>query len=222
METNTMRALRSFNTRHGFTLVELLVAISMLAMVAVLGWRGLDGIVRARVALTTELEQTRAMQLTFAQMQSDCRQLASSALLGTRLPLVVQNNRLILARTVFADNQPLRLQVVDYILRNGVLTRRESPQTRDLSEFDGLWKAVLSDVSNHAEDSQAVVLQSHLSTMQIRLWGSDRSGWRTAGGDSVNTSLAGNSQKWIGLEVTLQSEQQMSAGVVKTLLLGGA
>jgi len=31
--------------RAGFTLIELLVAISVLAVVAVLGWRGLDGIV---------------------------------------------------------------------------------------------------------------------------------------------------------------------------------
>ncbi|MEN3295328.1 MAG: ral secretion pathway protein, partial [Burkholderiales bacterium] len=37
--------------KRGFTLVELLIAISVLAMVAVLGWRGLDSIVRARVAL---------------------------------------------------------------------------------------------------------------------------------------------------------------------------
>ena len=44
---------------RGFTLIELLVAISVLAIVAVLGWRGLDGIVRARVALTGNLEQTR-------------------------------------------------------------------------------------------------------------------------------------------------------------------
>ena len=32
----------------GFTLIELLVAIGILAMVAVLGWRGLDSIVRSR------------------------------------------------------------------------------------------------------------------------------------------------------------------------------
>ena len=50
---------------RGFTLVELLVAISILAIVAVLGWRGLDGIVRARVALTAQMEQTRGMQLVY-------------------------------------------------------------------------------------------------------------------------------------------------------------
>ena len=36
------------NNEAGFTLVELVIAIAILALVAVLGWRGLDGIVRAR------------------------------------------------------------------------------------------------------------------------------------------------------------------------------
>ena len=39
---------------RGFTLIELLVAISILAIVAVLGWRGLDAIVRARVSLNED------------------------------------------------------------------------------------------------------------------------------------------------------------------------
>src|SRR5471032_421874 len=69
--------LRS-SSRNGFTLVELLVAIGVLAMVAVLGWRGLDSIVRSREVLTSQLEQARGMQLAFAQMQSDCDHLAGA------------------------------------------------------------------------------------------------------------------------------------------------
>ena len=37
---------------RGFTLVELLVALFALALLAVLGWRGLDGMVRAPVSYT--------------------------------------------------------------------------------------------------------------------------------------------------------------------------
>ena len=62
----------------GFTLIELLVAIGILAMVAVLGWRGLDSIMRSREVLTSQLEQARGMQLAFAQMQSDCDHLAGA------------------------------------------------------------------------------------------------------------------------------------------------
>jgi len=103
----------------GFTLIELLVAISVLAIVAVLGWRGLDGIVRARVALTNELEQTRGMQLAFAQIQSDCAHIAKEGDIGGRAILVAEPGRVIMVRTVFADNQPSRVQVIAYRLRDG-------------------------------------------------------------------------------------------------------
>src|SRR4051794_27198394 len=114
---------------RGLTLIELLVAISILAIVAALGWRGLDGIVRARIALTADLEQTRGMQLAFAQLQSDCAHIASSTQIPNRTPLVVDSGRLSMVRTVFAEGYPSRLQVVTYRVRDGVLTRRESAAT---------------------------------------------------------------------------------------------
>src|SRR5436309_2985706 len=105
---------RAAASQRGLTLVELLVAISILAFVAVLGWRGLDGIVRARISLTADMEQTRGMQLAFAQLQNDCAHLVTSATIPDRVPLVTDEGRLMLVRTVFADNQPTRLQVVTY------------------------------------------------------------------------------------------------------------
>ncbi len=126
---------------RGFTLIELLVAISILAMVAVLGWRGLDGIVRARVALTEQMEMTRGMQLAFAQMQSDCEHAADATLLGRRPYLLQAENRITLVRTVFNENEPARLQVIAYRLVDGRLNRRESNTTRDLVELDALWQA---------------------------------------------------------------------------------
>jgi type II secretion system protein I/type II secretion system protein J len=129
-----MRQIRA--PRRGFTLIELLVAITILAMVAVLGWRGLDGIIRSRGALTAQMEQTRGMQLAFAQMQSDCENLATPALLRNRDLLQADDNRITMVRMVLAENQPSRLQVVSYRVRDGVLTRRESASTRDLQQLD--------------------------------------------------------------------------------------
>ena len=54
------------NASSGFTLVEMIIAITILVIVAILGWRGLDGIFRSRIALISEMEQPRGMQLTFA------------------------------------------------------------------------------------------------------------------------------------------------------------
>jgi general secretion pathway protein J len=157
---------------RGFTLIELLVAISILAMVAVLGWRGLDGIVRARVALTEQMEMTRGMQLAFAQMQSDCEHAADAGLLGRRPYLIQAENRITLVRTVFNENEPARLQVIAYRLVDGRLNRRESNTTRDLVELDALWQASLSDT----DPTPPVTLQSGVTSMGVRVW--QNNAWR--------------------------------------------
>lgn len=200
----------------GLTLVELLVAISVLGFVAVLGWRGLDGIVRARIALTSDLEQTRGMQLAFAQLQSDCAHLVGPSALRNRVPLAAGQGRLTLVRTVFADNQPSRLQVIAYRVRDGVLTRRESAATRDLRELDSLWLIAENDI----DTSQAVVLKSDVTALTMRLWVSGGSGWRTD--LDVLTPTAGSTASPplpTGLEVTMQLRGR-DTGMLKIFLLG--
>ena len=216
---------------RGFTLVELLVAISILAIVAVLGWRGLDGIVRARVALTQQMETTRGMQLAFAQMQSDCEHIAQRDIVDQRPYLLVGADRLTLVREVFTENQPSRLQVVAYRIVNGTLMRRESPATRDLVQLDALWQAVTSD----ADTNPAVALQTGVTGMQVATWLNNS--WRQGGVDP-GANAAGTVQQPVqaqsqqpdpaaaqvsneptGLQVALQA-QNLQQPMVKSFLLG--
>lgn len=200
---------------HGFTLIELLVAITILAIVAVLGWRGLDTIVRSRVALTEELERTRGLQLAFAQMQSDCAQIAKSESIGGRQPLSTQGGRLTLIRSIFAENQPSRVQVVAYRLNNGVLTRHESPATRDLRELETAWVAAMSD----ANTASPVILYEGLELMAIRAW-YENAGWRAPGGEAPR-GPSGTVVTPTGLEVSLKLPTA-SSNLIKLFLLGAA
>lgn len=167
---------------RGFTLVELLVAITVLAIVAVMGWRGLDGIVRSREQLTQNMEQTRGIQLTFAQMQSDLEQIADKGLLRQRPNIMADNSRLVFIRTVLAENAPSQLQVVSYLIHEGVLLRRESRQTGDLIQLQALWQAALGDASPQG----AVALQSGVTSMDVRVW--EAGSWKLANNSS--TSIA--------------------------------
>jgi general secretion pathway protein J len=59
--------------RHmrGFTLVELLVALFVMALVAVLSWRGLDGMVRAHEGMQQRQDQVQALQVGMDQWNAD-------------------------------------------------------------------------------------------------------------------------------------------------------
>ncbi|WP_234484942.1 PulJ/GspJ family protein [Noviherbaspirillum pedocola] len=227
---------RRSKTVSGLTLIELLVAITVLAVVAVLGWRGLDGIVRSRVALTQEMERTRGIQIAFAQMQRDAANLASQDLLPNRPPLSAGGGRLLFIRKVFAENQTLRLQVVSYRISNGILYRRESIPTRDLATIDLAWQA--GGVTNN---EQEVALENGVSQMSLRFWQSNANAWQTVDINSpqIFPSVAssppaqvtqaitpGNlnnpSQPITGLEVTLQMARAADARMVKVFLLGAS
>jgi general secretion pathway protein J len=201
--------MKTLRRRPGFTLVELLVAISILAIVAVLGWRGLDSIVRARTALTQQMEVTRGMQLAFAQMQSDCEHVATRDIVDTRPWLQVGGGRFTLVRQVFTENQPARLQVVSYRVVNGTLLRRESQGTRDLTELDGLWQAAVSDT----DVSGGVALQSGVAGMQVATW--INNAWRQAGVDpGANAGAATESTSQLAQQQAQQQVQQQAGQAV--------
>jgi general secretion pathway protein J len=206
------------NHRRGFTLVELLVAISILAIVAVLGWRGLDTIVRARISLTEQMETTRGMQLAFAQMQSDCEHIAGEDIMFKRPFLLAANDRVTLVRTVFADNEPSRLQVVSYRIIDGTLSRRESAATRDMAQLDILWQAAVTD----ADTTPAVALQPGVTALSVMTW--QNNAWHQGTPPTTtNTNPNPNAPSMMpitGLQVALRANG-LELPMTKSFLLGG-
>jgi general secretion pathway protein J len=77
------RVLKSNNflglQQAGFTLVELLVAIVIMALLALLSWRGLDGMTRVQTATQTNTDGVLALQAGLSQWQADLDALAVQA-----------------------------------------------------------------------------------------------------------------------------------------------
>ena len=57
--------------RSGFTLVELLVALSVMALMAVLSWRGLDSMTRAQAQLQQRADDVFTLQAGLTQWGTD-------------------------------------------------------------------------------------------------------------------------------------------------------
>ena len=65
----------------GFTLVEVLVALMIMAIIAMMSWQGVDGVVRSRAASEERLEKTLRIQTVLAQWEHDLAAVQDSAVL---------------------------------------------------------------------------------------------------------------------------------------------
>jgi general secretion pathway protein J len=67
-----MRAARPYKLwSTGFTLVELLVALVIMALLAILSWRGLDGMTRVQTQTQANTDGVLALQAGLSQWQTD-------------------------------------------------------------------------------------------------------------------------------------------------------
>ena len=62
----------------GFTLIEVLVAMVVMAIMSLMAWQGVDGIVRTRDINQERLEQTLRLQTVIAQWEQDLANLQQS------------------------------------------------------------------------------------------------------------------------------------------------
>ena len=63
----------------GFTLVEVLVAIGVMAVLALMSWRGIDAMLRTQTQLAQRADQVRTLQAGLAQWQTDLNRLSSAS-----------------------------------------------------------------------------------------------------------------------------------------------
>jgi len=112
---------------RGFTLVEVLVALLILAVMAGLSWRGIDTMLRSRDISQTQLDRSARLHTVMGQWQQDLEQVQEQAGIPA---LRFDGLHLYLTR-----RQPTGMQVVVWWLGEGKLLRWASEPVAQLQEL---------------------------------------------------------------------------------------
>jgi general secretion pathway protein J len=134
MKTTVRSERRRRAGAHGFTLIELLVAIAIMAVIAVLSWRGLDQIIRGRQTITNAMEDERVFAQLFDQMRIDARQAASDDESGQPAVSLAGGGLQIVRQLTLPGSAP-RLQVVRYRVTEGRVIRYASPPLASVGDL---------------------------------------------------------------------------------------
>jgi len=154
--------MRRYSTRrgHGFTLIELLVAISLMALMAVLSWRGLDGISRAQGQLLGRADQVQTLQTTLGQWTTDLDAMAEQP----DLPGLDWDGRALRILRRASVEADAGLRVVAWTQRSvnglGQWLRWQSPPLQNRSDLDLAWQKAALWAQSPGDDDRLREVQT--------------------------------------------------------------
>lgn len=139
-------------TGRGFTLVELLVALLALSLLAIMSWRGLDGMTRAQAQTEARADEALTLQVGLAQWAADL-----DALVQQPRSTAIEWNGRVLRMTRRSTGAPSDgLLVVGWTRRivngQGTWLRWQSPQVVTRGELDAAWQQADIWAANPGEE----------------------------------------------------------------------
>lgn len=183
-------------TARGFTLLELLVAITVLSLVSLISWRGLESLTATRLRLEPEVDDLRATLTVFGQMELDLAQVARPVFVPLPAnPISTtggdQASLQIIRFAPIDRDEASAIQRVVYSLKDGQLTREVSAPIRTPGL---LAQAPLTEAK----------LLANVRAMQVRVWRQGQ-GWVDAAAGFAPTPGSPTALP-DGIEVTLERD----------------
>ncbi len=141
-------------SEKGFTLIELVVAMAIFAILTMAGWQVFDNLIKIRERTTIKAEQVNDIQALYEQLTRDFTQVTPrSVTIGSNKEsaLLIQDNELRLTRTGVID--PLQMGVsplerVIYSVQQGQLIRQSFNQVDQTGNLIPIKTVMLGDATD--------------------------------------------------------------------------
>ena len=164
---------RSALARHrGFTLIELLVAITVMALLAVLSWRGLDAMARAQSQTSQRADDVLTLQAGLGQWKVDLDALTQTLHVNS----LDWDGRVlrVTRRTVSGGDGLLVVAWTRRTEAGGQWLRWQSPVLRTVGDWNEAWsRATLWAQNASTEDRAREVVVAPLEDWQLFYFRSD-------------------------------------------------
>ncbi|HSI49760.1 MAG TPA: prepilin-type N-terminal cleavage/methylation domain-containing protein [Ideonella sp.] len=154
---------------RGFTLIEVMVALFIMAILAAMAWQGVDGLVRVRDGAQGSAERTLQMATVISQWEQDLQQLQASP--GAP-PLRFDGSALRLTRRA-----PDGLMLVVWTRQDNTLYRWASPPVTRLQDLQEWW--LRSQQWTSLRES-ALPMLTELSNWQVFYYRQGDNSWSNA------------------------------------------
>jgi general secretion pathway protein J len=197
---------------RGFTLVEVLVAVVVMAIMSLIAWQGVDGIARARESNQVRLEQVLRLETVIAQWEQDLASIQDES--GTP--------------TLTCDGQSVRLiritdgglQVVAWSLRpdsqNAVWQRWASPAATTTANLSEMWLRTFQFQGSEAGQLRTL---SGLEAWKVFYFFQGSNGWANCQSSADVTPVSGKTpQTQLPIGVRIELTFAAGSGLAQTLV----
>jgi len=122
--------------QQGFTLIEVLVSVTILSLVGLMAWRGMDAMIKGNEVIEKRRDTDSAYLKLIKQFDKDCSEIPSADQLGFS-PIAYSQNELLILRKAKINGQTSWI-LVSYKASNEGFNRQIFLNISDLSEIKNI------------------------------------------------------------------------------------